>query len=261
MTLPPNTVLELAQALLHAERNRQPIPTLSSRYPDLDEEDAYRIAAAKFQLRNRKRTGYKLGYTSAAMRRQMNISSPNFGILSDDLLVDGHELPHASLIHPLAEPEIAIRLGSDLQLADNHDMSSVLAARPEFMLAIEVCDTRYPDYQFKAVDNIADNSSAARYMLGPASAVGPDTRLETVGVELWLDDEIVDQGIGANALENPLLAIAWLANTLSHDNVSLRAGEVVLTGGLTKGYRVRQGQRVRVVSDTPGVAEVSLRFV
>ena len=29
--------------------------------------------------------------------------------------VDGDELPHASLIHPLAEPEIAIRLASDLQ--------------------------------------------------------------------------------------------------------------------------------------------------
>ena len=260
MSLPSELILELAQALLNAERNGQPIPTPSSRHPELDEADAYRIAAAKFSLRRRPRTGYKLGYTSEAMRRQMNIASPNFGILADDMFVQSDELAHASLIHPLVEPEIAIRLNQNLKPADDHDVNSVLAAQPEFMLAIEICDTRYPDYQFKAVDNISDNSSAARYALGPASPVSPDTRLETVDAELWLDGEKADQGVGANALGNPLLAVAWLANRLCREGETLRAGEVVLTGGLTKGYRVQKGQRVRVISRTPGVAELALRF-
>jgi len=34
------------------------------------------------------------------------------------------------------------------------------------MPALEIVDTRYDSYTFAAVDNIADNSSAARYLLG-----------------------------------------------------------------------------------------------
>lgn len=261
MSLTPNLILELAQSLLDAERACQPVPTLSSRYPDLDEADAYRIAAAKFQLRKRPITGYKLGYTSAAMRRQMNISSPNYGILADDMFVAGAELAHASLIHPLVEPEIAIRLNQNLRQASNHDIHSVLAAEPEFMLAIEVCDTRYPDYQFLAVDNIADNSSASRYALGPATRVNQGSQLETLDAELWLDEDKVDHGVGENALGNPLLAVAWLANRLNQEGTTLQAGQVVLTGGLTKGYRVQQGQQVSVISRTSGVDKLVLRFI
>ena len=261
MSLSAALIPELAQTLLQAERTRRPVPTLSSRYPELDEEDAYRIAAAKFQARNSPRSGYKLGYTSAAMRQQMNIDAPNYGILSQDLFVGGTELAHDTLIHPLVEPEIAIRLGQDLSPRAQHDLHSVLAAGPEFMLAIEVCDSRYPNYQFKAVDNIADNSSAARYVLGPATLLGPDTRLETLEVELWIDDSRVDHGIGANALGNPLLAVAWLAKLLAQSGQTLHAGEVVLTGGLTKGYLVQAGQQVRVTSSNAAVAPVSLHFV
>ena len=92
MSLDADQVMQLARRLWQAEQRRQPVPTLSSSHPDLNEADAYRISAAKLALRHRKKTGYKLGYTSEAMRRQMNIDSPNFGVLTDDLLVDGDQI-------------------------------------------------------------------------------------------------------------------------------------------------------------------------
>ena len=258
MSLTHSQIREAAERLWQAEQARETVPLLSSEFPDLQEDDAYRISAAKFLLRNQPRTGYKLGYTSAAMRRQMNISSSNYGILTQDQLVRGETIAYAELIHPLIEPEIAIRLAKDLPQAAVHDAGSVLQAAPEFMLAIEVCDTRYPGYEFKAVDNIADNSSAARYALGAAAKVESASYLKALDVELWIDGEIKDKGNGANALGDPLLAVAWLANRLGAENKSLQNGDVVLTGGLTKGYRIAKGQHVvhRV-----GSAEVSLRFV
>lgn len=259
MSLSDDQILELAQSLWRAEQTRQPADLPSALHPELDEADAYRIAAAKLQLRNRKSTGYKLGYTSAAMRLQMNISSPNYGVLTEDQLVRGSELPYDELIHPLVEPEIAIRLNEGLPPAARHDRNSILAARPEFMLAIEVCDTRYPTYRFKAVDNIADNSSAARYVLGTPIAIDPDTDLADLGVELWIDDELKDQGVGANALDDPLLAVAWLANRLGQENKCIQAGDVVLTGGLTKGYLVQRGQRV--ANKSAGLEAAAVRFV
>lgn len=260
VTFDSNRIHHLAQALWRAEQTRKPIAALSMQYPDLSEADAYRISAARLQLRNRRTTGYKLGYTSEAMRRQMNISTPNYGVLTDDLLVCGGELPHDALIHPLVEPEIAIRLHEDLALASDHDKNSVMAARPEFMLAIEVCDTRYLTYKFAAVDNIADNSSASRYVLGTPSPISLHTDLESLSVELRIDGKTKDQGVGANALGNPLLAVAWLGNRLSLENTTLKAGDVILTGGLTRGYRVQRGQTVTVTSKASETAGVSVQF-
>lgn len=258
MSLTPSQIRELAESLWQAEQTRTPTALLSARYPQLDENDAYLISAAKFALRNSAKTGYKLGYTSAAMRRQMNISSPNYGVLSKDQLVHGGTIPHEELIHPLVEPEIAIRLTQDLPQIAIHDKASVLQGQPEFMLAIEVCDSRYPSYDFKAVDNIADNSSAARYVLGNAAPIESDDYLKALDVELWIDGELLDKGMGGNALGDPLLAVAWLATRLASQKKSLQSGDVILTGGLTKGYRVEKGQ---LVAHRAGSAEVSVHFV
>lgn len=243
MQLDIATINELAAALLQAERDRAPISTLSERYPDLDEADAYAIAKAKLRLRQCRIVGYKLGYTSAAMRKQMNIDHPNYGVLTDDMFIGQDAISFDALIHPLVEPEIAIRLARDLP-GGGHDRESVMRAGPVFMPAIEVCDTRYREYKFKAVDNIADNSSAARYVLGAPQPVTGADDLRALAVELWTDDKLTDQGVGANALEDPLLAVAWLANWLHAEGTSLKAGEVVLTGGLTRGYLVQRNQAI-----------------
>jgi 2-keto-4-pentenoate hydratase len=250
-------IVALARALSQAERTGNTIDTLSSRYPDLDEADAYAIAKARLRLRRRRPLGYKLGYTSAAMRRQMNIAHPNYGVLTDDLFIAGDTVAFDALIHPLVEPEIAIALGRDLA-GGGHDRASVLAAEPVFMAAIEVCDTRYHEYRFKAVDNIADNSSAARYVLGAPAPVTAGCDLRTVCAQLWIDGELVDQGVGANALDDPLLAVAWLANGLHAEGAILKAGEVVLTGGLTRGYLVQRGQTI--TSRLVGAGDASLLF-
>lgn len=81
--------------------------------------------------------------------------------------------------------------------------------------AIEVVDSRYRDYRFKAVDNIADNSSAARYLLGAPRALSDCGDLRLVGVLLSIDGVAVDQGLGAAALGSPLAAVAWLVRHLS----------------------------------------------
>lgn len=37
------------------------------------------------------------------MREQMNIDHPNFGVLTDDMLVEQDALPFDTLIHPLVD--------------------------------------------------------------------------------------------------------------------------------------------------------------
>jgi 2-keto-4-pentenoate hydratase len=259
MALGVPAINELAHALWKAERARVPIGTLSERYTSLDEADAYAIAKAKLALRNRRTVGYKLGYTSAAMRQQMNIDHPNYGVLTDDMAVakEGGALAFDSLIHPLVEPEIAVQLARDLS-GGGHDRDSVIRAGVAVMPAMEICDTRYREYKFKAVDNIADNSSSARYVLGTPRQLSSSDDLRLIEVQLRSAGKLLDQGVGANALGDPLLAVAWLANRLNAEGMTLNAGDVVLTGGLTRGHLAQRGQSF--VADFNGLGSVNLHF-
>ena len=226
-----------ATRLSAAESSRTPVPVLTGERADLSEADAYAIQRAGIALRGRRFAGYKLGYTSAAMRQQMNIEHPNYGFLAADMVVDEATgaVERDALIHPLVEPEIALVIERDIvePVSSRMELARYLGAA---CAALEIVDTRYTDYQFRAQDNIADNSSAARFVLGvpvPFARV-PDLRL--AGALLWSNGEVVDQGLGANALGDPLLSVMWLANRLLSEGAFLPAGSIVLTGGLTRAH-------------------------
>jgi 2-keto-4-pentenoate hydratase len=248
-----------AEALLQARRSRQPIATLTTHWPGLDETGAYAIARATEALLAEPRVGYKLGYTSAAMRAQMGVDQPNYGVLTAPTrVVHGGVLAMAELIHPLVEPEIAFVMAADVP-----DPTGTAAAVASVHAALEIVDTRYEAYRFKAADNIADNSSAARFVIGPAMALPPDCDLATLPVRLCVDGGLLGEGSGADALGHPLTALTWLAQRLLHDGAMLRAGDVVLTGGLTRAFAAQPGMRFssHVGDPTQGGGEAALRFV
>ena len=114
-----------SEKLWQAELTKTPIEVLTASHADLDEQDAYAIAAATLQRRqahnNAQVVGFKLGYTSPAMRAQMNIARPNYGVLTTDHLLN-HEggqldglVPSDELMHPLVEPEITILINRKIE--------------------------------------------------------------------------------------------------------------------------------------------------
>ncbi len=241
MKIDTETVVQLAGRLHQAAVDRLCATPLSDEFPHLDEADAYAIQDALVRLKGGVRSGYKLGFTSAAMRQQMGVDSPNSGVLLDSMRLTSPVLAAGVLIQPRVEPEIAILLKHDLdgrELTPEHVARATAAVMP----AIEVVDSRYADYRFKTVDNIADNSSAARYLLGAPRALADVDDLQLLGVQLSIDGVVVDQGLGAAALGSPLAAVAWLARHLAERGARLQAGQVILTGGLTRAHALSPGQ-------------------
>lgn len=178
------------------------------------------------------------------MRRQMNVDRPNYGRLYEcTRIANGAELDIDRLIHPLIEPEIALLIGPDME---------VEAVMP----ALEIVDTRYTDYAFAAVDNIADNSSAARFVLGAPGAPRAAGDLRGVPAALYADGALIAEGFGRDALGDPLLAFAWLVNRLARDDIEIPAGTIVLTGGLTRAHSVQHTAHFRAAFGALG--DVSL---
>ena len=120
------------------------------------------------------------------------------------------------------------------------------AATSGVAVGIEVLDSRYRDYKFTMPDVVADNTSAGRFVVGtPVPPAGIDLRL--VGVVLEKNGELVATASGAASLGHPAAAVAWMVRAMAADGEGLRAGDVVLSGGLTAAVPVDGGRRRRRV--------------
>lgn len=257
MSVAETTVVELAARLTKAMADRTAIEQLSAEHPDLDLATAYRVQR---ELRSAAGplVGWKLGVTSLAKQAQVGVDSPIYGFLAEaDSMSPGEPLDTASLIQPRCEPEIVFVLGRDLAGADV-TAADVVAASSGVAVGIEVLDSRFTDYRFTMADVVADNTSAGRFVVG--DPVGPEgIELDLVGVTMEKNGEVMGTATGAASLGHPAEAVAWLARQLAVEGEGLRAGEVVLSGGLTAAVPVSPGDAVVVSVDRLGSLRLDCR--
>ena len=245
---------EVAARLAKARADRVAIHSLSASLDGFDLAAGYEVQ----RLLRREAgplAGWKLGVTSRAKQAQVGVHEPVRGFLAaSDALDLGSPLVVAENIQPRAEPEIVFIMGADLS-GPAVSSSAVLAATASVAVGIEVLDSRYLDYKFTMPDVVADNTSAGRYVVGSAvPAAGLDLRL--IGVVLEHNGEVVATAAGAAALGHPAAAVAWLVRSLAAENEGLRAGDIVLSGGLTAAVPVKAGDVVTVTADRLGSVEL-----
>ncbi len=261
MKLDPKTIASLAEHLENCQLEARDTLKITEQHPALDWDDAYAIQdeiLRRKRARGERLIGVKAGLTSHAKMKQMGVSTPVFGFVMEDYLVpDGGEVATQTLIHPKVEPEIAFILGRPLRGPGCH-VGHVLAATDYILPGIEVIDSRYRDFKFDLKSVVADNTSAAKFVIGgaPASPVGID--LATLGVVMEKNGEPVAFGAGAAVLGNPATAVAMLANHLGARGQEIPAGAIILSGGITEAIAVAAGDTVTL--RVHGLGSTSLRF-
>lgn len=252
---------DLADQLVQARRVRQTITAWSaSPRHALSLEEAYTVqdlVLARRLARGERLVGWKLGYTSQAMRDQMGIDEPNAGPLTDVMqLVDDCDIPGAA-IQPLAEPEIAVRLAAPP--APGSTVAQVADLVDGAWAALEVCDPIWSARRFRLEDNTADGSSAAWFVLGDPL---PPDHLDSVGVRFIRNGAVLDEARGAAAGGHPLAGVSWLAGLLGRVGKRIEPGQMILTGGLTAGVAMVPGDTVAAEFTASGgvVAGVSVSY-
>jgi 2-keto-4-pentenoate hydratase len=214
----------------------------------IDLATAYAIQRALFALRiagGERRVGWKLGYTSEVMRRQMGIAQPNFGPLTDWMLLGSNDAVSNRLVQPRVEPEIGLRLKTALDARRAPiDRHTVAAAVEGAYACLEVVHSTWTGYRFNLEQNTADNASAGQVVIGPRLPVTDLMALDTVAVRLSDGSRTLGQGLGADADGHPLDAVARLARKLASNGQQLEAGDLVITGGLTKACALEAGGRL-----------------
>ena len=246
----------LAAELDRARTTATPVPLLTGRHGDFGWSDARAVAKHTDVLRElagETQIGWKLGWTSEAMRSALGIDRPNWGTLWNTQLVEGG-LRIDDFIHPKVEPELVWRAPVGLTGATSaRDIERIGGA---WAVGIEVVDPRFPSFDFDALDNTADNSSSAAIRIGDFVSIDDDVSRLTV---TFSDGSERRSGPGSQAMGSPWEAIAWLVRSLDDEGLHVRAGDIVFTGGLTAPFDVHCDMTYSVEAGAE-LAGTTLRF-
>ncbi len=244
MALPASTIADLAAHIDAAQSGSFEITKLTDAHPQMDVADGYAVQAAlvaRWQSRGRRLAGYKGGLTAKAKMIQMGVDLPVFGVLMNDTCVpDGGTVEFASLIHPKVEAEIAFVTSRELS-GTLCSIAEVLAATEFVMPAMEIIDSRYRDFKFDATSVIADNTSAARYVIGGAPRRPAGLDLHLLGVVMERNGQLVGTAAGAAVLGHPAASVSALVAWLAASGRSLPEGSLVMTGGVTEAITASKG--------------------
>ncbi len=261
MTLSASVIAELATIVDDAQRDAAEIVKLTDAHPEMSIADGYAVQdelLRRWQTDGRRLTGYKGGLTSKAKMVQMGVDVPAFGVLIGDTCVpDGGAIEMSQLIHPKVEAEIAFV--TSRELSGDVSVEEVLAATEFVLPAIEVIDSRFKDFKFDLQSVIADNTSAARYIVGgsPRRPDGLDLRL--LGVVMERNGDVVGTAAGAAVMGHPAASVAALVTWLAGSGKALPAGSLVMTGGVTEAVAVQAGDHV--TARVQHLGTVGVRFV
>ncbi|WP_430912056.1 2-keto-4-pentenoate hydratase [Methylobacterium sp. sgz302541] len=206
--------------------------------------------------------GYKLGATIPAVREALNLPRAFFApIPRARIFPDGASVPEFVARQTGVECEYGFRLGRDLPAGtDPLDEGTVRAAFDAVLPAIEIPGTRFSRLaEYAGVGIVADAGALGSLVLG-APIEGID--VESLGdapVTLSVDGETVVTGSGAVMDGGAFGPIHAFVNRARARGLSLRAGEVVVTGSCT-GYQVVERGREIAASFAALSAGVTMRF-
>ncbi len=259
-TVSADRIAQLGDELFESLLSRSPVEPLTEREPGLLLEQAYRIQehviARRLALGDRI-IGKKIGLTSRVVQRSLGVDEPDFGQLLASMAASD-TIAISQLSQPRAEGEIAFLLERDLA-GPGITNADVIYATRSVMPCFEIVDSRVRDWKIKLQDTVADNASAALFVLGDRAVDLKGLDLSTCGMVLEKNGSLECTGAGAAALGSPVNCVTWLANALGRLGTPLRAGEIILSGSLGALVPVAAGDSLHL--SIGGIGSAAVRFV
>ena len=203
--------------------------------------------------------GKKIGLTSLKVQEQFGISTPDFGILFDDMeVLNGLSLPISETMQPKVEGELAFVLGGSLD-TENLTIIDIINAIDYVLPSIEIVGSRIENWNIRITDTVADNASASHYVLGHTPKMLDDIDIVNCKMNMTINGELKSSGSGKDCMGSPLNAVLWLARKMQSLGEPLQAGELILSGSLGPMVVVESGDQVEAVFE--GLGTVSVSFV
>ncbi|PLS17415.1 4-oxalocrotonate decarboxylase [Bacillus sp. M6-12] len=238
---------DLAEVLIHAEKKIQAVSCITDKNPEFNLSMGYKVQNELVTIKRElghKVIAYKMGLTSPAKMKQMNIHEPIYGYIFDYMNVQNNHIIIEDFIRPKVEAEIAFILGEDIE-GPGITGEQVLAKTKWIQPVLEIIDSRYENFKFKLPDVVADNTSASKVVFGNKYFDPLDFEVDSIKVSMIINGELRASGVSSAVLGSPANSAAMLANMLYTDGQrKIEKGSVILTGGITEAVMLKKGDHV-----------------
>lgn len=266
----PDAIYACAETLFTAEQTSRQCCLISVAHPKATLDDAYAIQSAlvaKKLAAGRKVSGWKIGLTSRAMQSALGITTPDSGVLLDDMhFPNGPTVPPSRFIQPRVEAEIAFVMHASLRGAQV-TRADVVAATDDVSASLEIQDTRIlradpaTGQTRSIIDTVADNAADAGIVLGTAHHAIDAFDLRWVGVIVSRNGVVEETGLGAGMLNDPVTGILGLVHRLAAYGQGIEAGKVVLAGSFIRPIEAPSGSHFHADYGPFGSVEIAFAQV
>lgn len=256
MAFDPNAA---ARAVAEAHENRTPFNNLAGTLEPPTIADAYAAQEALIPLWQPGKgsiAGLKIATTTKVMQQLMGIDHPCGGIIYENTVHrSGVTLRRADFINLVIECELAVRLGKDLpDTGKPYTREEVRSAIGAVLPAFELIEDRAAVYkETDARSLIADNAWNGGIVIGAEAALPVG---DLSGIPVRVTRSSADPATGRS--DDPLGALAWVANLAVSRGRPMRAGMLVITGSIVPTFPVEPGEEVQFEIDGIGRVEIKI---
>jgi 2-keto-4-pentenoate hydratase len=248
----------VANWIAEAHQQRKTFSNVPAAFAPLTVADAYAAQEALVPLWEPSKgpvAGLKIATTTKVMQALMGIDHPCGGMIyARQIHVSPKVIDKADHMNVVVECELALRLGEDLPARSTpYERADVRRAIGSVMPAFELIEDRNAVYKdCNALSLIADNAWNAGIVIGTERPLPPQLDLNGLAGHLSINGSAAHEG----RTDDPLGALAWVANLAVDRGRPMSRGMVVITGSVIKTLPIGAG--ARFVFSLDGLGEVAL---
>ncbi len=254
--------MEAAKLIWNSWENGKKIETLPDKIMPYSRNEAYEIQKQIEIFSKNTILGWKIAATSKDGQNHIGVSGPLAGRIFKEKVTNPSSMIALGYNKMrVAEPEFAFRIGSLIKPNKIlFTLEEVMELVDSLYLAIEFPDSRFNNFSSVGELNlIADNACADQFVI--SSPIEKDwKKIDFSNFKLSISNSKFSyKGIGSNVLGDPRVALTWLVNELSQNNIVLEKDMIVSTGTCSKPIPVVTGDIVTANFGELGEISVKLK--
>lgn len=189
------------------------------------------------------RVGWKIGFNDTSDQARMKIPSPIVGFLTSDRVMNNGGLYKVSESAKLmVEAEIAILIAKDILETDSK--TELMSAIEGFASAIEIVDVARTSHDVLSI--LGDNIFHEAVIIGDLIKNKPGLSAKDIHAKVIVNDELVQVAEPSRYPEDLTDIVAVVLKTLVSQGETLKAGDWIISGSITKPYEVFAGDNIEV---------------
>jgi len=204
-----------------------------------------------------KALGWKVGFGAPAMLKLLKISGPLVGFLTENARIkSGGSVSFARWSKPVAEPEIAVHVGSDVPAGADPDAAR--AAIAGISPAIEIVDITAPPEDPERI--LGDNIYQRHVVLGGTVPARAGAQADGLTCRIIRRGKETARTTDPQANTGQWVGIVrHVADVLAAFGERLRAGEIIITGSVVPPLILERGED-DIAFEVDPIGGVAVRF-